>query len=307
MERTARRQSRDSGVFVRFDEALTRMQRDRQTIAGGTMPAVNNYPVAKPMPRYLSDPDGEPDPMEFMIQRPRRSAAMWLIVAGSVALATLAARGAAYWQIVGLPADDAKVALEVAADAAITALKPQDLQAAPVAQTASEAQAQPTRIASADPAAVPASREAIASAYQSALQSQAPMVPAAPVEVPAVQSPAAAPTPPALPQPEIAVTRDAIHRLAPDEIGALLKRADILIASGDVAAARLVLRRPAEAGNGRAAAMLAGTYDAAVLAKLGVRGVVPDMEMARAWYAKAEQFGSPEASRRLKTLASKRP
>lgn len=307
MERTARRQSRDSDVFVRLDETLTRMQRGRQTVADGAMRAGDNYRASNPMPRYLSDPDDEPDPMEFAIQRPPRSAATWLITAAGVALALLAAFAAVYhWQIRRLPADDAKVALEVAADVAMTALKPQDLQAAPVAQPPSEEQAQPTRVASADLAAAPASREAIASAYQSALQSQASIVPAATFEIPAVQSPAAAPTPPALPEPEMLAAKDAIRRLAPDQMAALLKRADILIASGDVAAARLVLRRPAEAGNGRAAALLAGTYDAVVLAKLGVHGVVPDMALARTWYEKAKQLGSPEASRRLETLASKR-
>jgi hypothetical protein len=308
MERTARSHSRDSDVFARLDETLTRMQRGRQAFAQGAMRAGDDYRVSNPMPRYLSDPDGEPDPMEFTVERPRGSAATWLIMATGVALASLVAFAAVYyWQISRLPADHAKIALEAAADVAMTALKPQDLQAAPVAQPLSEEQAQPTRIASADPAAAPASREAIASAYQSALQGQVPMLPAATVEVPAVQSPAAAPTPPALWQPEITATRDAIHRLAPDELAALLKRADVLIASGDVAAARLVLRRPAEAGNGRAAAMLAGTYDPTVLAKLGVRGVVPDPQMAQAWYEKAQQFGSPEASRRLEALARKRP
>lgn len=306
MERTARRQSRDSDIFVRLDEALSRMRSGHQTVAHGEMRAADNYRVSSPMPPlFLSDPDGEPDPMDYAIQRPRRFAAAWLIMAAGVALASLVAFAAAYnWQTSRLQPDDAKVALEAAADAAMSALKPQDLHAAPVAP--SEEQIQPTRIASADPATALASREATASVYQSALQSQAPMVPAATVEVPAVQSPALAPTPPALSQPEITATRDAIHRLAPDEMAALLKRADILIASGDVAAARLVLRRPAEAGNGRAAAMLAGTYDPAVLARLGVRGVVPDLQMAQAWYEKAQQFGSPEASRRLETLARKR-
>lgn len=135
MERTARRQSRDSDVFVRLDETLTRMQRGRQTVADGAMRAGDNYRASNPIPRYLSDPDGEPDPMEFVVQRPRGSAATWLIMAAGVALASLAAFAAAYhWQFSRLPADDAKVALEVAADVAMTALKPQDLQAAPVAQ-----------------------------------------------------------------------------------------------------------------------------------------------------------------------------
>jgi len=99
---------------------------------------------------------------------------------------------------------------------------------------------------------------------------------------------------------------DAIHRLDPDVIAALLRRADSLIASGDVAAARLVLRRAADAGDGGAATTLAGTYDPANLAKLGVHGIAPDVVMARVWYEKAKKLGSTEASRRLEMLASKR-
>jgi TPR repeat protein len=79
-----------------------------------------------------------------------------------------------------------------------------------------------------------------------------------------------------------------------------------LIASGDVAAARLVLRRAADAGDAGAAMTLAGTYDPANLAKLGVHGIVPDVAMARSWYEKARKFGSAEAPQRLEMLASKR-
>jgi TPR repeat protein len=99
---------------------------------------------------------------------------------------------------------------------------------------------------------------------------------------------------------------DAIHHLEPDVIAALLRRADALIASGDVAAARLVLRRATSAKDADAAMMLAGTYDPVNLARLGVHGIVPDVAMAQSWYEKAKQFGSAEAPQRLEMLASKR-
>jgi hypothetical protein len=99
---------------------------------------------------------------------------------------------------------------------------------------------------------------------------------------------------------------EALHRLGADEIVAALKRADALIASGDVAAARLVLRRAAEDGDPKAALLLAGTYDPAVLARLGVHGIAPDAAVARGWYEKARTFGSTEAAQRLQALASKR-
>jgi len=105
---------------------------------------------------------------------------------------------------------------------------------------------------------------------------------------------------------EPATPADAIHHLDPEEIASLLRRADALIASGDVAAARLVLRRAADAGDAGAAMALAGTYDPANLAKLGVHGIVPDLAMARSWYEKARTFGSAEAPQRLEMLASKR-
>ena len=98
---------------------------------------------------------------------------------------------------------------------------------------------------------------------------------------------------------------DAINHLDPDEIGSLLRRGDALIASGDLAAARLVLRRAVDAGDARAAMMLAETYDPATLEKMGVHGVVPDLAAAQGWYEKAKKFGAMEATQRLELLASK--
>jgi TPR repeat protein len=98
----------------------------------------------------------------------------------------------------------------------------------------------------------------------------------------------------------------AIHQLDPDEIATLLKRGDELIASRDLAAARLVLQRAAEAGDARAALTLAGTYDPIVLEKLAVHGFAPNIAMAREWYEKAKEFGSADARRRLEMLASRR-
>jgi hypothetical protein len=99
---------------------------------------------------------------------------------------------------------------------------------------------------------------------------------------------------------------ESLHHLDPEAIAALLKRADALIASSDVAAARLVLRRAADAADASAALRLAETYDPANLAKWGVHGIVPDVSMARSWYEKARQFGSADAPQRLERLAGKR-
>jgi hypothetical protein len=88
-----------------------------------------------------------------------------------------------------------------------------------------------------------------------------------------------------------------------DEVATLLKRGRDLIAVGDIASARLILTRLAEAGDAEAALTLAGTYDAGVLASLHVVGVQPDAAKARAWYATAAERGSPEARRRLQQSA----
>jgi hypothetical protein len=97
----------------------------------------------------------------------------------------------------------------------------------------------------------------------------------------------------------------AIHKLTSEEFATLLKRGNDLIASGDLAAARLVLRRVAEAGDAGGALALARTYDPITLEKLQVHGLSPDLAMARHWYEKAKDLGSQDALRRLEILASR--
>jgi hypothetical protein len=100
--------------------------------------------------------------------------------------------------------------------------------------------------------------------------------------------------------------RQTIPRLSPEEAASLLKRGNELVLSGDIAAARLVLRRAAEAGDPRAAFALAGTYNPITLEELQVHGLSPDLEMARHWYEKARELGSPDASRELEILTIRR-
>jgi hypothetical protein len=128
---------------------------------------------------------------------------------------------------------------------------------------------------------------------------------AQPVEAPPVRTAALAPAPaPAevapMPAPPPVPSLRALDR---EEIALLVKRSEDLIVQGDIAAARLMLTRAAEAGDARAALALGSTYDSGVLRKLGVLGVAADPARAREWYAKAVEFGSPEATRRLEQLA----
>ena len=92
------------------------------------------------------------------------------------------------------------------------------------------------------------------------------------------------------------------RQLDNQEIMMLLKRGKDLFAAGDLAAARVVLRKAADANDAEAALALAATYDPLVLRELKVYGFMPDAAMARVWYEKATELGSSAAPRRLEML-----
>jgi hypothetical protein len=286
----------------------------------------SNSHTEDPVPVFLSDYDGEPDPSEFMtpLRKDRRRSISARILAGVLATSAAAILFAMF-------SSDATRDIIVNAKASIAASLPVPyaaVQPDPAQLTAHDTRLrnpkdaarlsapanQTPGVRAVTTAAVAPTREETTTAYQSAMQGRAPAAippaatpPRAPAPV-AAAPPAAAPVaalPPA-PVPEPMIPGDAIHHLDPNEIASSLRRADDLIASGDLAAARLVLRRAANAGNARAAMTLAGTYDPVILEKLGVHGFVPDVAMARVWYEKAKRFGSAEASQRLELLASKR-
>jgi hypothetical protein len=87
-----------------------------------------------------------------------------------------------------------------------------------------------------------------------------------------------------------------------EEITVLINRGKDLIANGDLAAARLVLQRAADANDAEAALALAATYDPVVLRELKVYGFTADAAMARAWYQRARELGSAAALKRLEIL-----
>jgi hypothetical protein len=122
------------------------------------------------------------------------------------------------------------------------------------------------------------SREDIVSAYHTALQSQTPAA--------GTGNEGAAPS----------KTLDA------ETLAALMTRAKSLLALGDIAAARLLLERAANAQDATAAFLLAQTYDPAVLGVRDTRSITPDPVMARDWYRKAASFGSAGAQQRLTQL-----
>jgi hypothetical protein len=155
-------------------------------------------------------------------------------------------------------------------------------------------------------------RDEIASAFRTARQDQPEVrLPPAAVAPPAAAPPAAAPAavtalPPAAafppPTADLPAAAPTVKRLAADEVAALLKRAKGLIAIGDFAPARLLLKRAADAQEANAALLLAQTYDPAVLGKQDMRSITPDPARAREWYQKAAQYGSVDAQQRLSQM-----
>ena len=105
-----------------------------------------------------------------------------------------------------------------------------------------------------------------------------------------------------LPAP-VAESPRAIEALSREEVLSLRKRGQDLLSVGDIASARLILTRLAEAGDADATLMLAGTYDATVLAGLHVVGIRSDPAKAHEWYERAAELGSSEARLRLQQSA----
>ncbi|MGY4432031.1 hypothetical protein ACVWWO_004508 [Bradyrhizobium sp. F1.13.1] len=278
METTAYRPSRESRS-VDSDQAASH-------------PAVASYIRARaarvdlspedPIPLFLSDPLGVPDSAEYTARALSPRLRFVPPVLAAVLVASTLAVAAALFQpsLRNLFAADAASPTGAELDQAMASA---DVPDRPQTAYKDPARLGNTRLASADaqdlPAASAPSREAIATAYQTALQAQAP-------------GPVAAP--PAPPPP--AKTLDA------DTLAGLMARANGLLAVGDIAAARLLLERAANAQDATAAFLLAQTYDPAVLGTSDARRVAADATAARDWYQKAAGLGSAEARQRLAQL-----
>jgi hypothetical protein len=125
-----------------------------------------------------------------------------------------------------------------------------------------------------------------------------PPPPAAAVVVP----PAPAPPEPA-PVPA-AANVDPVRDLSVNEAGSLIRRAQEMLAMGDVKGARALLLRAADERDPRAAYSLAKTYDPVLSRQSGAPDARPDLAQARSWYQKAREWGAPEAQRQLDALAT---
>jgi hypothetical protein len=225
------------------------------------------------------DPDMVPEPPS--LEGDRVSGKMMLRICGAAGAAALAA-----WVIVWLPASRLFEHETVQANAAAT-------PAFAAATGADGAQA-----AAAAPVAVRDEHEDAAATPPSPpirLGANSPVSQAAP-------APQLAPAP----QPQPASPERSALRLDDREIAALVMRGEAFIANRDLAAARLVLQRAAEAGSANAAMALASTFDPLVIQSLGAVSAEPDLARARKWYQKAIELGSTAASRQLAKLAEER-
>jgi hypothetical protein len=224
--------------------------------------------VDEPVPLFLSNQSEE-----YRSDRIRpRSITMSRILTG-LFVASVVAMGVALLSV------DATRDIIVNAKASLTGLAPVQAR---VAQAAAKEAVQPVAHNATVTRPDQPSRDEITMAYQAAIKSQIVARDAAPAASPV--------TPPAAPT---------ARRLDPDELEALLKRARSLLATGDIASARLLLERAADAQAADAALMLARTYDPEVLGTSDARSVTPDSEEARTWYRKAAELGSQRAQQRL--------
>jgi hypothetical protein len=121
-------------------------------------------------------------------------------------------------------------------------------------------------------------------------------------DLPTAGLPSAAPPAPATTSSPARV--EPVQELTPNEIAGFVRRAQELLASGDLPAARNYLTRAAEAHDARAALLLAKTFDPMVSRHLASADLGPDLAQARNWYQKAREWGAPEAQRQLDALAS---
>ncbi len=127
---------------------------------------------------------------------------------------------------------------------------------------------------------------------------------------------AAAPIPRALAQAGAAASldpagREAAEPGAPPPISAahreMLNRAWALLQNNDVAAARLIYKKLANANVAEAAFQLGQTYDPGFLKTIPIAGLQPNPALAQQWYQRAAALGHAAAASRLSKLAAGPP
>jgi hypothetical protein len=243
-------------------------------------PVATNYGLSSEdqVPLFLSNEIEEFGQRSFGRVRVRSTISSIILKVSS--MAAVAAAAAFAIMTVGNPLPlftNAKASLIGASAAQSTAAQSNPVQPVLAVQPPVDAAQAAPAIAAGAP-----TREAITAAFIAAHQNQAETRPPAAV---------VAPPPPA--------RQVAARQLDADELETLLKRARALIEIGDIAPARLLLERAADAQQAGAALLLAQTYDPTVLGTPDMRSITPDPAMAREWYQKAARLGSRDAQTRL--------
>jgi hypothetical protein len=270
MERTTYRRSQGSDAWP-FDEP----RRDPQPAPYTSGPSTgSSSDDAIP----LSDLEGQADSREFApLAASQRTSILTPVVAGGLVVSAFAILVAVFnSDVTRVLIDKASVGDQSATQAASNQPAVRQISLNDPARVSD-----PATLASVNanaPRLGTPSREAIVSPYHTALQSQAPAA--------RKGNEAAAPS----------KTLDA------ETLAVMMTRAKSLQALGDIAAARLLLERAANAQDATAAFLLAQTYDPAVLGVRDTRSITPDPVMARDWYRKAVSFGSADAQQRLTQL-----
>ena len=276
MERTTYRRSLGSNAWA-FDEP----RRDPQHAPYTSGPSTD-FSSDDSIP--LSDLQGQPDPREFAsLAASQRTGILTRVVAGGLVVSAFAILVAVFnSDVTRVVIDKARATMggattdQSATQAALNPPAVRQILLEVLARVSDPVT--PASVNASAPRLGTPSREAIVSAYHTALQSQAPAT--------RTGNEAAAPS----------KTLDA------ETLAALMTRAKGLLALGDIAAARLLLERAANAQDATAAFLLAQTYDPAVLGVRDTRSITPDPVMARDWYRKAASFGSADAQQRLTQL-----
>jgi len=276
MERTTYRRSLGSNAWA-FDEP----RRDPQHAPYTSGPSTD-FSSDDSIP--LSDLQGQPDPREFApLAASQRTSILTRVVAGGLVVSAFAILVAVFnSDVTRVLIDKARATMggattdQSATQAALNPPAVRQILLEVLARVSDPVT--PASVNASAPRLGTPSREAIVSAYHTALQSQAPAA--------RTGNEAAAPS----------KTLDA------ETLAALMTRAKSLLALGDIAAARLLLERAANAQDASAAFLLAQTYDPAVLGVRDTRSITADPVMARDWYRKAASFGSADAQQRLTQL-----
>jgi hypothetical protein len=277
-ERTTYRRSLGSNALA-FDEP----QRDPQHAPDSSGPSAD-FSVDDSISLFLSDLQDQPDPREFApLAASQRTSVLTRVMAGGLVVSAFAILVAVFnSDVTRVLIDKARATMggatrdQSATQAASNPPAVREILLKALARASDPVT--PASVNASAPRLGTPSREDIVSDDRAALQSQAPAA--------RTGNEAAAPS----------KTLDA------ETLAALMTRAKSLLALGDIAAARLLLERAANALDATAAFLLAQTYDPAVLGVRDTRSIRADPVMARDWYRKAASFGSADAQQRLTQL-----